>query len=263
MEEMKFEVAYMPKEVKEDIPQVCVLVDVLRATTAMITMLDKGCSEIILTDDERKTLGGLKGLLNQETLVCAEDLYGNVSEYAQFSPSLISINDMDLKEKRVVLKTTNGTLAGLSLWKSGNEHILVGSLRNAKAVMNKAVKMADELGTGVVIVCAGRENGQIAALDDVYTAGVLLDYGRQAATALKRIPLFKDSAKISTHLLSNYQDTIHAFEDSGSGETMRRIGCEEDIKLCAEENLSNLAPVLEFTEGSSIVVKNINEVIYK
>lgn len=259
--EMKFEVAYMPKEVKEDVPQVCVLVDVLRATTAMVTMLDQGCSEIILTDDEKRTVNEVDA--DEETLVCAEDVYGNVSEYAQFSPSLISINSMDLKDKRVILKTTNGTLAGFTLWNSGNQHVLVGSLRNAKAVMDKAVKMADELGVGVIIVCAGRENGQIAALDDAYTAGILLEYGKKAAAALNRVPLVKDSGKISSHLLERYPGTVEAFEDSGSGETMRRIGCKEDIKLCSVENLSDLAPVLEFNENSSIVVKNLKEVVYK
>ncbi|MFK3959926.1 2-phosphosulfolactate phosphatase [Pseudalkalibacillus hwajinpoensis] len=263
MEELKFEVAYMPKEVKKDHPQVCVLVDVLRATTAMITMLDKGCSEIILTDDEQKALEEVENTVDQETLVCAEDAYGNVSEHAQFSPSLISINNMDLKDKRIVLKTTNGTLAGFTLWNSGKDHVLVGSLRNAKAVMDKAVRMADELGMGVVIVCAGRENGEIAALDDAYTAGILLDYGKEAAAALNRVPLFKDSAKISTHLLESYPDTVQAFEDSGSGETMRRIGCKEDIKLCSVENLSDLAPDLQFTANGSIVVKNMKKVVYK
>lgn len=261
MEEMKFEVAYMPKEVKEDVPQVCVLVDVLRATTAMVTMLDQGCSEIILTDDEKCTLK--KVGVDQKTVVCAEDVYGNVSEHAQFSPSLISINSMDLTGKRVILKTTNGTLAGFTLWNSGNQHVLVGSLRNAKAVMDKAVHMANDLGVGVIIVCAGRENGQIAALDDAYTAGILLEYGKEAAEALNRVPLVKDSGKISSHLLKRYPGTVEAFEDSGSGETMRRIGCKEDIKLCSVENLSDLAPVLEFTENSSIVVKNMNEVVYK
>ncbi|QAS53544.1 2-phosphosulfolactate phosphatase [Halobacillus litoralis] len=263
MTDLKFEVAFMPKDIKKNPSQVCVLVDVLRATTAMVTMLDKGCIEIILADNESKIRDSLEGLDQHQTLICAENIYGGVSEYAEFSPSLISIKDMDLKDKRVVLKTTNGTLAGITLWNFGIQQVLVGSLINAKAVMEKAVKMAIDLESSVTIVCAGRENGEIAALDDTYTAGVLLEYGKKTAESLNRKPLFKDSAKICKHLLSKYKDTIEAFEDSGSGETMRNIKCHEDIALCATENSSSLAPSLSFTKDGEIVVNKNNEVVVK
>ncbi|MFG6120954.1 2-phosphosulfolactate phosphatase [Thalassobacillus sp. B23F22_16] len=263
MGELKFEVAFMPKDIKANTSQICVLVDVLRATTAMVTMLDKGCSEIMLTDDETRARESLSKSEADQTLVCAEDSYGNVSKHAHFSPSLISINETDVKGKRVLLKTTNGTLAGIKLWNSGIQQVLVGSLRNAEAVMDKAVKMAAELDSSVTIVCAGRENGQIAALDDTYTAGVLLEYGKKAAESINLVPNLKDSAKISKHLLTTYPNTIAAFEDSGSGETMRNIKCQEDINLCAAQNSSTLAPLLSFTVEGNLVVKNINEVIVK
>ncbi|MDM5200931.1 2-phosphosulfolactate phosphatase [Fictibacillus enclensis] len=261
MKELKFEVAYMPKEIKQTKQQVCVLVDVLRATTAMVTMLDKGCSEIVLTMDEKETIEACQEFKEDGTLVCAEDIFGNVSEHAQFSPSLISIHPMEIKDKRVVLRTTNGTLAGITLWNSGIEHILVGSMQNAQAVMDKAVSTAIENDCSVTIVCAGRENGEIAALDDAYTAGVLLKYGTEAALSHNRVPLLKDSAKMSSHLLSVYSGAAQAFEDSGSGETMRNIQCEEDIAICAQENVSTTAPILYVTTDGNFVVKNTNEVI--
>ncbi|MGG1674219.1 2-phosphosulfolactate phosphatase [Neobacillus sp. NRS-1170] len=261
MNEMKFEVAFMPKEINAGQTQVCVLVDVLRATSAIVTMFEKGCAEIILTDDEIKTLAERNDYLHDGTLVCAEEHDGKISPSAQFSPSLSSIRTIGIEGKRVVMRTTNGTLAGLTLWKSGIKEILIGSLHNAKAVMEKAVSKAKELKGSVTIVCAGRENGQIAALDDVFCAGVLLQYGEEAARAQNLVPSLKDSAKISRHLLSVYPDTNMAFEDSGSGETMRRINCKEDIRLSTEENISKCVPEVYFSKEDGIKVKNSNGVI--
>lgn len=263
MTEIEFEVAFIPRAVK-DSAQICVLIDVLRATSAMVTMLDKGCSEIILTSDEKESMKGTPDHQLNETLVCAEDLDGKVSEHAQFSPSLVSILPMNLTNKRVILKTTNGTRAGITLWNAGIKHILIGSLHNAKAVMEKAVRLANETKKNITIVCAGRESGNIVALDDVYTAGTLIKYGIEIAKSLNRNPILKDSAKISKHLLSVYPNTISSFKDSGSGETMRRINSLEDINICSEENISTLAPMLDFNDNDGIVVqKSINKVVYK
>lgn len=261
MTEMKFEVAFMPKEINTTHSQVCVLVDVLRATSAIVTMFEKGCTEIILTEDEKKTISERTDYLQDGTLVCAEEHDGSISPHAQFSPSLSSIRSIGIAGKRVVMRTTNGTLAGLTLWNSGIKEILIGSLHNAKVVMEKAVRKAKELKGSVTIVCAGRENGQIAALDDVYCAGVLLQYGEEAARAQNLVPLLKDSAKISRHLLSIYPNTVMAFEDSGSGETMRRIDCREDIGLSSEENISTCVPEIYFTKEDGIKVKNSNGVM--
>ncbi|MED3625531.1 2-phosphosulfolactate phosphatase [Neobacillus thermocopriae] len=261
MEEMKFEVAFMPKEINTKQNQVCVLVDVLRATSAIVTMFEKGCTEIILTEDEKKAVAERSDYLRDGTLICAEDHDGNISPYAQFSPSLSSIRSFSMAGKRVVMRTTNGTLAGLTLWKSGIKEIFIGCLHNAKAVMEKAVSRAKELKGSVTIVCAGRENGQIAALDDVYCAGVLLQYGEETARSQRLSPILKDSAKMSRHLLSIYPNTVQAFEDSGSGETMRRINCREDIRLSTEENISKCVPKIYFSKTDGIKVKNMSGVI--
>lgn len=263
MQEIEFQVAFMPKNITVHPSQICVLVDVLRATTAIVTLLEKGCTEIILTDDERKALREQKDYNEKTVLVCAENKDGRASPYAHFSPSLATIQRISVEGKKVLLKTTNGTLAGLQLWKAGVNHILIGCLHNAKAVMEKAVSMAKELNSHVTIVCSGREYGNISALDDAYTAGVLLKYGQEAAKKMNCRSVLRDSAKISTHLLKAYPHTLKAFEDSGSGETMRKINCLEDISICAQENISEIVPEISFSEEHGLVIKNkITEVTY-
>lgn len=264
MDQLIFEVAFVPKEIRKKPNPVCVVIDVLRASSTMVTLLEKGCSEIVLTSDEEKTLAEHPGFRTDETFVCAEDLVGNVAKNADFSPSIVLIRSKEIKGKRVILRTTNGTVAAQTLWNLGIEKILIGCMHNARAVMQEAVRIARKLKRNVTIVCAGRENGEITALDDAYTAGVLLKYGKEAAESLRMEPVFLDSAKIATHLLSTYSTPAEAFVDSGSGETMRRINCVDDISICAEQNISTLTPMLTLNkENGSILVKNSNEVIYQ
>ncbi|SFE54074.1 2-phosphosulfolactate phosphatase [Alteribacillus iranensis] len=258
MDSITFEVAFTPNDIKNNnISQVCVLVDALRATTAMITMLDKGCNEIILTDEIYPEINN--HVSNVETLYCAEDKSGNIAESAHFGPSLHSLERVDVRDKNVILRTTNGTHAAITLWNKGIENILVGSLRNAKTVMEKAVAIAEENGYGVTIVCAGREKGNITALDDVYTAGVLVEYGKQITINKNRKVTFKDSAKICRKIAGNHSTAIEAFEESDSGETMRKINCQEDIELGTRKNISTISPLISFTEQGELSIKN-NEV---
>src|SRR5699024_2819670 len=100
------------------------------------------------------------------------------------------------------------------------------------------------------------ESGQIVALDDAYTAGVLLKYGQEATRKMNCKSVLSDSAKISQHLLDVYPSHEIALEESGSGETMRRINCLEDITICAQENTSSLAPQVSFSKRHGLVVKN-------
>jgi 2-phosphosulfolactate phosphatase len=262
MNQLAFEVAFLPQEVRAVPAPVCVVIDVLRASSTIVTLLEKGCSEIVLTSDVEQTLAGHPDYRTDGTFVCAEDEAGNVAEHADFSPSLAAIHKREIRGKRVILRTTNGTVAAQTLWNVGVEHVLIGCMHNAEAVMYEAVRLARRLNKDVTIACAGRENGRITALDDVYTAGVLLQYGKKAAEEFGVKPVLRDSAKIAMHLNAAYADTMEAFADSGSGETMRRIQCVEDMAICAKRNVSTLTPMLMAHEkNGNLLVKNANEVI--
>ncbi|SDO33054.1 2-phosphosulfolactate phosphatase [Paenibacillus sp. yr247] len=254
MKEIRFEVAFMPKEVKPNSAAVCIVIDVIRASTTMVNLLEKGCPQIILTSDEKQFMNNNPDYWHDGTLICAEEYSGNVAEGAHFSPSLKSLEKMDVNRKRVVLRTTNGTVAVQTLHELGVKHILIGCMNNAQAVMEKALDMADELNTSIMVVCAGRDNTQIAALDDAYCAGILVKYGQNLAKARGIEPVFMDSAKIASHMLSVYSDTIDAFNHSGSGETMRRIQCPEDIITCAKENGSTIVPMVSFHQEKQFII---------
>src|SRR4029077_8885462 len=85
--------------------------------------------------------------------------------------------------RRVILATTNGTLAAELVRECGVEHVLIGCMRNGDAVMRSAVALARRLDRSISLVCAGREGSLIPALDDAYCAAALLRQGEALVRA--------------------------------------------------------------------------------
>ena len=69
---MDFEVCFLPREATRKPSPVAVLIDVIRASTTIVTLLDRGCSEVVLVGHtDRPRLAELRARLG--ALVCAEE----------------------------------------------------------------------------------------------------------------------------------------------------------------------------------------------
>lgn len=252
---MYFDVSLIPDDVKKGGDAVCILIDVLRASSTMTTMMEKGCKEILLTDQIEDAFKSDEVKGYDDLLSCAENVAGNCREGCDFSPSLIGIEQMEnLKEKRILMQTTNGTTAIHKLYRQGVEHIFVGCMRNAKYVMEKAVELANRLSLNINVVCAGRADSTIYTIDDLYCAAKLTEYGEKAAKAQGIAYQLNDSAKIALHAISAYDTTEEAFEASASGNIMRKIDCRKDIYLCAMDSIMKTVPYVERNAPSNYIV---------
>src|SRR5207249_1514088 len=117
---------------------------------------DRGCSEVVLVGQrDRPRLAELRAKL--DALVCAEDASGLPTADADLTPSPAALHALDLAGRRVILATTNGTLAAELVRECGVEHVLIGCMRNGDAVMRSAVALARRLDRSISLVCAGRE----------------------------------------------------------------------------------------------------------
>ena len=261
MNELLFEVAFTPADVKVKSATVCVVIDVIRASTTITQLLKKGSTEVVLTNDEQQTMQENPSYREDGTVICAEQVSGDAAERADFSPSLIEVEKVDVLGRRVVMRTTNGTVAAHKLQERGIEHIFIGCMNNAKAVMQEAVLLAKELETSIMIVSAGRHATEIAALDDAYCSAVLLEHGQQAAHVESLVPVIADSGLIAGSLLLAYKNTEEAFLQSASGAVMYKIGCEADIFTCARVNTTDAVGKVSLSAGK-IVIQKIKNRIY-
>ena len=259
---LDFDVAMLPAMVHGAESRVCVVVDVIRASSTVVALFERGCREVLLSRDTGAV--DRTGKDGVPVSVCAEEVSGLAASDADFSPSLMSVAARNLSGHRVFLRTTNGTAAIHYIVACGAKSVLVGSLMNLASVMRQAVDAATSLGTDVVVVCAGRDGGTTFALDDVYCAGRLIAEGERIA-AERGIPVTqRDSAKAAVTLAGAYGGALQAFSGASSAEVLRRANCEADIALCARDNICDVVPglvpgppdLLRFVDLSSSTVNS-------
>ena len=239
---VKIETFFIPEEI-DGTHSICILIDAIRASCTISTLFEKNVSQVILTEDEHKSLQTSFSEDRDELFICAEKVEGSKSDLAHASPSLAELESIDIPEQqRVLFKTTNGTQGILKLRKKGVETILIGSMLNKEAVIRKALSLASEKDVPLNIVCAGRENGRIYCIDDTYCSAKLIEYALVASKELGIGIELQDSALIALGILKNYVNTEDAFSKSATGNVMRLVGSERDIALCARDSISTIVP---------------------
>lgn len=235
-----FELAFTPGMPSADAPAVYILIDVLRATSAMAVMLKSGARSIVLVADDASLETARDCLATP--LVCAENHDGSPASNADFSPSLKALKAVDLRGRDVILRSTNGTLAACAtIARPGT--LLTGALLNATAVMKAAIALTSETAMRIVLVCSGRESAKVSCLDDVYCAGYLINVGVQILAETGQEARLRDSAKIGVTVYGRYASPLAGLTASESAEVLRRIGCDEDIVLAARPDDAPVVPL--------------------
>jgi len=242
---MMIDVANIPASPPSGRETICVVIDVLRASSTITYLFDKGTQEVWLTDAVGTFLNKAHAF-GDNLKVCAEDVSGHCLLGADFSPSLDDISSNNLVfSGPILMQTTNGTKAVHKILDYGMNIVLVGCMRNATSVMEVALKLAEERNRDIYIVCAGRDYATSYSIDDVYCAGYLV---RTAQTIAKQKGVtlsLNDSAKLACIVLDSFPNAVEAFHSSASGYVMRSINKSSDVVLCAQTDVSCAVPILK------------------
>jgi len=227
---------------------ICAVIDTLTATSSIITMFGSNCSRIVLAKEKDEAFM-LKKIL-KEYLLCGEEKGLDIEgfDYSNL-PSVFS--EIDLKDKKVILKTTNGTVSFFKLVSA--EYVFAISLLNLEYSMKNISELAIQKNKNIFLVCSGSA-GRIN-YEDVLTAGLAIkclydfidfDLSDSARIALD-VVLANDGATI--------EETIKKFENK---EMFKALGYYNDIEFCSRLNVHELLPrlvVLKLNKSS----KNQNQ----
>ncbi len=195
---------------------VAVVIDVLRATTTMLTALAAGAKAIIpcASIDDAKALAG-------DGVVLAGERGGRAIPGFDLGNSPAEFTSAVCKNKTIVTTTTNGTAAILACRPA--ERVLIGAFVNFSAVCEQLSADARP----VHIVCAGT-NGQ-PTLDDTLFAGAVVDF-----LSFTYDVHLNDSARLAWDCFENHgQILMAALEISAGGEALMNIGLGDDLKFAA------------------------------
>ncbi len=213
----------------------CVVFDVLRATSTMITALANGAVEIIPVSDIPEAVG-----IRQRR---AEVLLAGEREGVRIEASLTGSIAFDLGNsprefipskvggRSIVMTTTNGTRAFRACARAAT--VLACSLLNLSATARWITKQAP---AHVMLVCSGTY--EEAAYEDILAAGACCDRLLQAASGAA----MTDGALAARQLYRIEQgDLLAALSRSRNGRRLlSRPELAEDVAFCAQLDVLEL-----------------------
>ncbi|HEX7022250.1 MAG TPA: 2-phosphosulfolactate phosphatase [Trueperaceae bacterium] len=228
---MKIRVDLLPHRQPESAYRdVVVLIDVLRSCTVAPLLFDGGLEDLYLSPSLRRA----RAFAAQEGALLLGERRGLPPEGFNYGNSPTELGQVDFTGRSVVMVSENAPQALPVV--SCAQHVLLGSLYNADAVVRRALALAE---SEVTLVCSGF--GGSEDLDDALTAGYLAARLRQQAPDSN----LAGAAPMAVSLLKVFPDPLEALWQSRAGQTLRQLELQQDIAVAAFVSQSERVPQLE------------------
>lgn len=208
-----------------------IVVDVLRATSTIITALMNGSKGVVPVDTVIKA----KELAKDGDLLGGERYCKKIPGF-DLGNSPLEYTREAVQGKRVILTTTNGTRGIQKAIKA--DRVLAGAIINGRASAAAAI----DLKRDTVIVCAGTQD--VFSLEDGLCAGFILN--EIAALLGESLMITNDFGLAMRGCYLEAKDRL--FETilaCSNGKKMKKSGFSADVELCAKVNMTDCVPVLE------------------
>ena len=209
--------------------EVVVVIDVLRATSAICTAFHYGVDKIIPVSTIDQAIE-----YKDKGYYVAAERKGKIVSGFEFGNSPLAYKNDKLKDQTLVLTTTNGTKA-INMAKD-IEHLFIGSFLNLDAISNYLI----ELNKSVLILGSGWENK--FCLEDSICAGAI----SEQLLKTNKFESNNDSTIAAKYLFlsakSNYFGYLKA---SSHRKRLKKLNLNEDIKYCLTPNQTDVIPVRE------------------
>jgi 2-phosphosulfolactate phosphatase len=245
---MRIDVAILPGQRFDASASVCVVVDVLRASSSIVTLLERGCEAVVAAPDIEEARR-LRRVL-PAYLLCGE-AGGLPPEGFDYGNSPVEFSRLELAGKSAILATSNGTrvLAALA---TQSPVVLVGCLLNRAAVARAALAIAAECGLDVAVVCSAAYGGSVFVLEDALGAGAIVD----AELAIDPGLIAGDAARFARAAFAMSQPQIgEAVRSAYHAQELVDIGLGDDVAYCGQLDISTVAPLLERGQGGMLVLR--------
>ncbi|HUS87333.1 MAG TPA: 2-phosphosulfolactate phosphatase [Bacteroidales bacterium] len=224
----------------EDGEAIIVIIDTLRASSAICWALHNGAEKLIpvATVEEASKF-------KKSGYMVAAERDGLVLDFADFGNSPFNFTAQLVEGKTIVYSTTNGTRC-INL-ASKCYHVVIGSFLNISAIERWLVK-SDR---NVILLCAGWRN-RINIEDSLFAGALakrLLDSGRYETKC--------DSVKIVLDMWEKAGDNLLGYiEKAAQRSRLRDKGLDDCIPFCHTPDSTDVIPIL--SNGSLVKLDQIN-----
>jgi 2-phosphosulfolactate phosphatase len=216
---------------------IIVVIDILRASSAIVTAFANGAAAIIPVAD----VADVKDYKSRGYLVAAER-DGYVLDFADFGNSPFNFTRDKVEGKTIVYSTTNGT--GIINLSSSAYMTVIGSFLNERALTHWLIKQKKD----VLLFCAGWKNR--FNIEDTVCAGAI-------ASALMTSGSYMticDSTHAAIDLWSLARSDLRGYIEKAAQRTrLRDKNLDDCIDFCLTSDYTDKIPVMK----NGILVDNI------
>lgn len=231
---MKIDVVISADHIKESdlSSKAIVVIDMLRATSVMVTAIGNGAKRVIPTLTIEEAFH-IKNKLKEDVVLGGERQAKKIEGF-DFSNSPLEFTKDKVEGKTVVMSTTNGTRA-LTLSSKG-ERVFIASVLNAKAMAQKLVS----LNMDIILVNAGT-NGAFSTDDFICSGYIISEIMKEKKAVLT------DIAKVAKEIYENNKDIRKYIEGATHYEVLKSLNLEADIDYCSTKDMFDI--VVEYKNG--------------
>ena len=232
---MQIRTAFVPELAGDVSSAVCIVIDMLRATTVIPVLFDRGCPRVYVADTHEKArrFARAKGYV-----LCGETEGFKVEDF-DFGNSPTEFSRLDFQGKPVALSTTNGTKATSLV--AGARKVYLGAAINRMAVALEAWHSAVETDSDIVLVCSGTRDQ--FTLEDATAAGLYVEaFAGFGCPDL--IPAFADSSIACRRLWQSESNLLRGLMEGNHARTLADRGFGEDIGFCSKIDALSQIPTL-------------------
>lgn len=226
----RIEVCFTPRsyELYKSDFRIVVVIDVLRATSAICTAIDQGVQRIIPVSTVQEARS-----YQQQGYLAGAEREGKIVEGFEFGNSPFSFMGEAVKNKTIVLTTTNGTKA-INL-ASDSAIVVIGSLLNLDALSNWLIEQHED----TLVLGSGWQNK--FNLEDTVCAGAIADQLIESGKFIAD----EDSTVAAKYIYRSAKQNIFGYlRASSHRRRLKRLNLNEDVKYCLTPNQINTIPIL-------------------
>lgn len=214
--------------------KIVVIVDVLRATTCMVTAFQVGVKSVIPV----ATVEECSDYQQKQGWIAAGERNGEKIPEFDMGNSPYDYLNQNLTDKTVVITTTNGTKA-INQAKEAAQ-IVIGAFLNVTAVANYLLQQNQD----VIILCSGWK-GKVN-LEDTLFAGALIEQIQTHFMPESDVPLMT-----VTLFQAMKHDLVGFIKKASHGERLKKLSHADDTAYCCKIDTTQIVPILK---GKELVV---------
>lgn len=219
-----------PEKIKD---KIVVIIDVLRATSVMITALANGAKAVYPYKDIESVLENSK---KSKSFVLGGERKGLKIEGFDFGNSPLEYTREAVEGKDMFMTTSNGTRA-IENSANGSKKLFIAAFLNVESVAEKILKENDD----TVIVCSGTDDN--FSLDDALCTGEIIKRVKEKNKNVHLTDISLAMKKLAETSIS-IENTL---EGSKHFEYLKTIGFYGDMNHCFTMDMFDIVP--EYKNG--------------